>query len=57
MDRLLWGAVIITLLSAVISVAVLHSIARFFIGWASGWTLVLAAAWTNDALANLTVRH
>lgn len=49
----LWGAVIITLLSAVISGAVLHSIARFFIGWASGWTLVLAAAWTNDALAKL----
>lgn len=24
-----------------------------FIGWASGWTLVLAAAWTNDALAKL----
>lgn len=50
----LWGAVIITLLSAVISGAVLHGIARFFIGWASGWTLVLAAAWTNDALAKLS---
>ncbi|OTA21588.1 MFS transporter [Xenorhabdus beddingii] len=49
----LWGAVIITLLSALLEGPVLHSIARFFIGWASGWTLVLVAAWTNDELAKL----
>ncbi|WP_340621246.1 YbfB/YjiJ family MFS transporter [Xenorhabdus siamensis] len=49
----LWGAVIITLLSALLDGPVLHSIARFFIGWASGWTLVLVAAWANDALAKL----
>ncbi|MBI6549726.1 YbfB/YjiJ family MFS transporter [Xenorhabdus lircayensis] len=49
----LWGAVIITLLSALLDGPVLHSIARFFIGWASGWTLVLAAAWANDELGKL----
>lgn len=49
----LWGAVIITLLSALLDGPVLHSIARFFIGWASGWTLVLVAAWANDELAKL----
>lgn len=50
----LWGAVIITLLSALLDGPVLHSIARFFIGWASGWTLVLVAAWANDELAKLS---
>ncbi|MDE9563621.1 MFS transporter [Xenorhabdus bovienii] len=49
----LWGAVIITLLSALMDGPILHSIARFFIGWASGWTLVLVAAWANDELAKL----
>ncbi|CDH19665.1 conserved hypothetical protein; putative membrane protein [Xenorhabdus bovienii str. kraussei Quebec] len=49
----LWGAVIITLLSALLDGPILHSIARFFIGWASGWTLVLVAAWANDELAKL----
>ncbi|CBJ80087.1 conserved hypothetical protein; putative membrane protein [Xenorhabdus bovienii str. Jollieti] len=49
----LWGAVIITLLSALLDGPILHSIARFFIGWASGWTLVLVAAWVNDELAKL----
>ncbi|MDR0219730.1 MAG: MFS transporter [Enterobacteriaceae bacterium] len=49
----LWGAVIITLLSSLLDGPVLHSIARFFIGWASGWTLVLVAAWANEALAKL----
>ncbi|WP_036774321.1 YbfB/YjiJ family MFS transporter [Photorhabdus australis] len=49
----LWGAVIITLFSALLDGPVLHSIARFFIGWASGWTLVLAAAWVNEQLARL----
>ncbi|MBD2811573.1 YbfB/YjiJ family MFS transporter [Xenorhabdus sp. Vera] len=49
----LWGTVIITLLSALLDGPVLHSIARFFIGWASGWTLVLVAAWANEALGKL----
>ncbi|AZG98076.1 TPA: YbfB/YjiJ family MFS transporter [Proteus mirabilis] len=49
----LWGAVIITLLSAVLNDALTHSIARFFIGWASGWTLVLVASWANEVLARL----
>ncbi|NHB91499.1 YbfB/YjiJ family MFS transporter [Photorhabdus cinerea] len=49
----LWGAVTITLFSALLDGPVLHSIARFFIGWASGWTLVLAAAWVNEQLAGL----
>ncbi|CAM3191542.1 YbfB/YjiJ family MFS transporter [Xenorhabdus nematophila] len=49
----LWGAVIITLLSALLDGPVLHSIARFFIGWASGWTLVLVAAWANEELGKL----
>ncbi|MDX7988275.1 YbfB/YjiJ family MFS transporter [Xenorhabdus sp. 12] len=49
----LWGAVIITLLSALIDGPILHSIARFFIGWASGWTLVLVVAWANEGLARL----
>ncbi|KLU19638.1 MFS transporter, partial [Proteus mirabilis] len=49
----LWGAVIITLLSACLNDAFTHSIARFFIGWASGWTLVLVASWANELLARL----
>ncbi|AOM40745.1 YbfB/YjiJ family MFS transporter [Xenorhabdus hominickii] len=49
----LWGAVIITLISALLDGAILHSIARFVIGWASGWTLVLVAAWANDELGKL----
>ncbi|OAT20350.1 YbfB/YjiJ family MFS transporter [Proteus myxofaciens] len=49
----LWGAVIITLLSAFLNDAYTHSIARFFIGWASGWTLVLVASWANELLARL----
>ncbi|PHM39394.1 MFS transporter [Xenorhabdus mauleonii] len=49
----LWGAVIITLLSALLDGPILHSIARFFIGWASGWTLVLVVAWANEELAKL----
>lgn len=49
----LWGAVIITLLSAFLNDAFTHSIARFFIGWASGWTLVLVASWANELLARL----
>ena len=49
----LWGAVIITLLSTFLTNALWHSIARFMIGWASGVTLVLIAAWANEALAKL----
>ncbi|QAV24138.1 YbfB/YjiJ family MFS transporter [Proteus hauseri] len=49
----LWGAVTITLLSACVTDAVMHSITRFFIGWASGWTLVLVASWANELLARL----
>ncbi|WP_422630685.1 YbfB/YjiJ family MFS transporter, partial [Photorhabdus temperata] len=44
----LWGVVIITLLSALLDGPILHSVARFFIGWASGLTLVLVAAWVNE---------
>lgn len=49
----LWGAVIITLLSAFLNNAFTHSIARFFIGWASGWALVLVASWANELLVRL----
>ncbi|MDC9589020.1 YbfB/YjiJ family MFS transporter [Xenorhabdus sp. XENO-10] len=49
----LWGAVVITLLSALLNGPILHSIARFFIGWASGWSLVLVAAWANEELGRL----
>ncbi len=49
----LWGVVIITLLSALLDGPILHSVARFFIGWASGLTLVLVAAWVNEQLASL----
>ncbi len=48
-----WGAVVITLLSALLNGPILHSIARFVIGWASGIALVLVAAWANETLARL----
>ncbi|EKT61747.1 YbfB/YjiJ family MFS transporter [Providencia burhodogranariea] len=48
-----WGAVTITLLSALLDGPILHSIARFFIGWASGMALVLIVAWANESLARL----
>lgn len=48
-----WGAVAITLLSALLNGPILHSIARFVIGWASGIALVLVAAWANETLARL----
>ncbi len=49
----LWGAVVLTLLSAVITGVWWHSIVRFAIGWASGWGLVMVAAWTNERLLSL----
>ncbi|WP_275075063.1 YbfB/YjiJ family MFS transporter [Providencia rettgeri] len=48
-----WGAVAITLLSALLNGPILHSIARFVIGWASCIALVLVAAWANETLARL----
>ncbi|WP_343552861.1 YbfB/YjiJ family MFS transporter [Pantoea sp.] len=45
-----WGAVILTLLSAVVSGPWLHGLIRFLIGCASGWGLVLIAAWSNEQL-------
>lgn len=48
-----WGAVVITLLSALLNGPILHSVARFVIGWASGIALVLVAAWANETLARL----
>lgn len=45
-----WGAVILTLLSAVVSGPWLHGLLRFLIGCASGWALVLVAAWSNEQL-------
>lgn len=46
----LWGAVILTLISAAITGEVLHSIVRFMIGWTSGWAMVLVSAWCNERL-------
>ncbi|RDA80924.1 YbfB/YjiJ family MFS transporter, partial [Hafnia paralvei] len=48
----LWGAVVLTLLSACVSGFWWHSLIRFAIGWASGWAMVLVAAWTNERLAH-----
>ncbi len=45
-----WGAVALTLLSAVLHGPWLHGAARFFIGWASGWAMVLVAAWSSEQL-------
>ncbi|MGE4876772.1 YbfB/YjiJ family MFS transporter [Yersinia enterocolitica] len=47
-----WGAVALTLLSAVIDGPWWHGVVRFAIGWASGWSMVLVAAWTNERLAH-----
>jgi MFS family permease len=47
-----WGAVVLTLLSAVVGGEVLHCAVRFLIGMASGWGLVLVAAWCNEQLAH-----
>ena len=46
----IWGAVALTLLSACVSGPWLHGVVRFFIGWASGWGMVLIAAWSNEQL-------
>lgn len=48
-----WGAVILTLLSATVDSALWHALIRFLIGWASGWAMVLIAAWSNEQLAHL----
>ncbi|HBZ15865.1 MAG TPA: MFS transporter [Pantoea sp.] len=45
-----WGAVILTLLSACVSGPWLHGVIRFLIGWASGWAMVLLAAWASEQL-------
>lgn len=47
-----WGAVALTLLSAVVEGEWWHGAVRFAIGWASGWSMVLVAAWTNERLAH-----
>ncbi len=47
-----WGAVALTLLSAWADGALWHGVLRFMIGWASGWAMVLVAAWTNERLAH-----
>lgn len=48
-----WGTVALTLLSTVITGVWWHSVIRFAIGWASGWGLVMVAAWTNERLLTL----
>lgn len=47
-----WGAVALTLLSALVAGVWWHGAVRFAIGWASGWSMVLVAAWTNERLAH-----
>ncbi len=46
----IWAAVILTLLSAWVTTAEWHGVLRFLIGWASGWAMVLVAAWSNEQL-------
>lgn len=46
----IWGAVFLTLLSACASGPWLHGLIRFLIGCASGWAMVLVAAWSNEQL-------
>lgn len=48
-----WGAVALTLLSATVESALWHGVTRFLLGWASGWAMVLIAAWSNEKLAQL----
>jgi MFS family permease len=45
-----WGAVVLTLLSACVSGPWLHGVIRFLIGCASGWAMVLVAAWSSEQL-------
>jgi len=47
-----WGAVGLTLLSALAPEAWSHAVIRFVIGCMSGWAMVLIAAWTNEQLAH-----
>ncbi|MFC0229330.1 YbfB/YjiJ family MFS transporter [Serratia aquatilis] len=47
-----WGAVTLTLFSAVVEGLWWQGAVRFAIGWASGWAMVLVAAWTNERLAH-----
>ena len=47
-----WGAMALTLLSALAQDEWTHGALRFVIGWASGWAMVLVAAWTNERLAH-----
>lgn len=49
----LWGTVALTLLSAVTHSLLAHCLLRLLIGAASGWAMVLVAAWTNDRLVQL----
>ncbi len=46
----IWAAVLLTLLSAVAQHAWLHGLLRFLLGCASGWVMVLIAAWSNEQL-------
>ncbi|KFC09210.1 putative major facilitator superfamily (MFS) transporter [Trabulsiella guamensis ATCC 49490] len=48
----IYGAVALTLLSALMDNAWLHGALRLVIGCMSGWALVLTAAWTNERLAH-----
>ncbi|MBF4178269.1 YbfB/YjiJ family MFS transporter [Lelliottia nimipressuralis] len=48
----IFGAVALTLLSAVADNAIIHGLIRFAIGCLSGWSMVLIAAWTNERLAH-----
>lgn len=48
-----WGAVALTLLSATVESSLWHGVTRFLLGWASGWAMVLIAAWSNERLAQL----
>lgn len=47
-----WGAVGLTLISALAPDAWSHAAIRFAIGCMSGWAMVLIAAWTNEQLAH-----
>lgn len=49
----LWGAVVLTLFSAITHSLLAHCLLRLVIGAASGWAMVLVAAWTGDRLVQL----
>lgn len=46
----IWGTVVLTALSALADGPGWHGVIRFVIGWASGWAMVLVAAWSNEQL-------